>query len=219
VDGLEVLRFHGVGLDAVVQVEHRGDGAAPRLEPRGSAVVGGACLGGGVVTKSELVDAGAINHALFLMQQCGANSYVFPAGQHFDTVCTGGGPNLPNGAHVWLDLSPAAINALPITAAEKVLLTAMHNYGGYIMDSSGQTGSRTSGVMYLENTWDNSESYQPFGASAPLSSWALANGWNGVTVGGSTWPTFADPWSPLSSVGGWKAHLHVVDPCYAQGSC
>ena len=73
--------------------------------------------------------------------------------------------------------------------------------------------------MYLENTWDNAESYQAFGASPPLNSWALANRWNGITIGGSTWPTLADPWSPLSSVGGWKAHLHVVDPCYAQGSC
>ena len=105
------------------------------FDSRGSAVVGGGCLGGGIVTTSQLVDAGVINHALFLMQQCGANSYVYPAGQHFDTICTGGGPNLPNGAHVWLDLPASSITTLPITAAEKVLLVALHDYGGYIMDS------------------------------------------------------------------------------------
>jgi hypothetical protein len=185
----------------------------------GTAVVGGGCLGGGIVTKSQLVDAGVIPHALFLMQQCGAASYVFPAGQNFDTICTGGGPSIPNGAHIWLDQNGYSIAALPISAAEKTLLTAMNNYGGYIMDSYGQTGSRATGVMALDNTFENAQQFQAFNASAPLNAWALSSGWNGVTIGSSTWPTLADPWTPLSSVGGWAAHLHVVDPCYAQGTC
>jgi hypothetical protein len=188
------------------------------------ATVGDGCLAGGVVTANEL-NAGYIPHALFGLTNCFApNSYVYPAYQPGDTTCSD--PNgIPNGAHIWLDLNDTQINALPITAAEKTILRAIHDYGIYILDT-GAGAAHPHGLVGLSDTFESEAAFSPFGVTPPIATWAQSQGWHPVTIyprtSGFTTATryvFSDTWNPLSSVGGWQAHLHVLDPCSARGTC
>lgn len=192
----------------------------------GASTVGDACLAGGLVRATE-IKAGAINHALFATVDCATTAYyVYPANQPFDDQCSGPGTHVPNGAHVWLDLDDAQIAALPAQGWEKTILRALHHYGAYVGDSS-IGGARAHGL--IAPFWEDDAQYAAYGTPNPMAVWAKAQGWNPVTVHAqnpgdpnqhdTTWYTFSDSWNPLLSVGGWAAHLRIVDPCYAQGTC
>ena len=189
-----------------------------------ATTVGGACLAAGVVRYNEIV-SGTINHALFMTTSCfQANTYVYPATQNGDVNCTG--TNAPLGAHIWLDLSDAQVNALPLAAWEKTLLRAMHNYGGYLMDSGGSPTQYANGYTAFAHIEDDGQ-YSAFGNASPWAAWAQSQGWNPTAIPAASagyisatrWISPNSPWNPLASVGGWAQHLHVVDPCYAQGAC
>ncbi len=177
-----------------------------------AATVGGACLGAGVVRAAELA-AGVIPHALFIVTACMDRSYVFPATQPGDYVCKGGGPNVPNGAHVWLDLSDAAIDALAVRPWEKTILHALHQYGAFVGDTKGVTPAHTDNLNQIR--FESNAQFVPFGAASAMDGVAKSLGWNPVSVGGATRYVGSDDWQPVN----WKQHLHVVDPCYAQGTC
>jgi hypothetical protein len=188
-----------------------------------AATVGGACLAGGLIRAAEL-EAGQINHALFTAVDCMTRSYyVYPARQPCDTQCTGRGPHLPNGAHLWLDLNDAQVNALPVTRWEMTILRALHHYGAYVLDS-GSGSDRAHGVF---SPWfEDDAQFTALGVPNPMVRFAQRAGWNRISIPPhdgrfhSTYRyTFTDSWSPLDGVGGWRAHMRVVDPCYAQGSC
>ncbi|HEV3157838.1 MAG TPA: hypothetical protein VGZ00_10870 [Candidatus Baltobacteraceae bacterium] len=179
------------------------------------ATLGGACLASGIVRATEM-QAQAINHALFLVTGCldpGANSYVYPAtqaGQH----CTGPGPNPYDGMRVQLDLTDAQINALSVTAWEKTILHALHDYGGYLMDTGGGDMPHTDGLVGV--MFESPEPYAAYGNAVPLDAWAQSVGWQAITIAGAgTRYIGADPWTPLN----WAQHLRIVDPCYAMGTC
>jgi hypothetical protein len=184
---------------------------------RSGATVGDSCLAGGIVTESELAN-NSIPHALFVKTNCFAlNYFVYPAYQHGDRTCSL--PNgLPNGAHIWLDLTDAQINALPLAAFEKTLLRALHDYGGYVLDSVASK-SHDYGLIHIKDTWESEAMYKPFGLVPPIDSWAQSQGWRAVNVNGVIRWTFSNAWNPLVSVGGWAAHLHILDSCAAQGTC
>jgi hypothetical protein len=198
--------------------------------PFGSEV-GDGCIAAGFIHYNEFIAAingnGYLNHALITTTLCGAadGSFVYPAFQPVDNRCTGTN-GVPNGAHIWLDLTDAQVDALPIKAWEKVLLKTVHHYGTYMMDFGGVSASHTDSLAGMFPT-EGAENYRPFGVTPPLETWAQAQGWTPVTIspinGGfstATRYTFADHWNPLGSIGGWNSgHLHVIDPCYAQGSC
>ncbi len=177
-----------------------------------AATVGGACLGGGVVRAGELA-SGVIPHALFIVTACMDHSYVYPATQPGDYVCSGGGPHVPNGAHVWLDLSDAAIDALPAKPWEKTILHALHQYGGFVADTKGVTPSHTDNLNQIR--FESGAQFVPFGAVSAMDTEAQSLGWNPVNVNGATRYVGSDDWQPVN----WQQHLHVVDPCYAQGTC
>ena len=190
-----------------------------------ATTVGGACLAAGVVHFNELI-SGSIKHALFMTTSCfQANTFVYPATQNGDVNCTAA-PNAPLGAHIWLDLSDAQVNALPLVAWEKTLLRAMHDYGGYLMDSGGSPTPYANGFTAFAHVEDDAQ-YVAFGKSSPWAAWARSQGWNPRPIppasAGYIWATRwispSSPWNPLASVGGWARHLHVVDPCYAKGVC
>jgi hypothetical protein len=193
-----------------------------------ASTVGDACLQGGMIRENEAIN-GPINHALFITVQCGTRgAFVYPAYQSFDNACGDGQPSFVNGSHLWLDLSDSQIDALsglPGTpsdvAWQRNVLKALHHYGGYILDSGGG-GTATAGPpnIFLED----SGSYTSLGATAPWQTYGAANGWSlqtGGNFGTARYYQFSDNWNPLTSagVGGWPAHLHILNPCYAQGSC
>ena len=150
---------------------------------------------------------------------------MYPAYQPVDNRCTGAN-GVPNGAHIWLDLTDAQVDALPIKPWERVVLKTVHHYGTYMMDFGGARADHTDSLAGMFPT-EGAENYRPFGVTPPLETWAQSQGWNPVTIspvsGGfasATRYTFADNWTPLASLGGWNSgHLHVLDPCYARGNC
>jgi hypothetical protein len=193
------------------------------LNREGAATVGGACLAGGLIRAAEL-EAGAINHALFTTVDCATRSYyVYPAQQPFDSRCTGPGPDLPNGAHLWLDVDDARVNALAVTSWEKTILRALHHYGAYVLDS-GSGSDRAHGVF---SPWfEDDAQFAALGVPDPMVAFARRAGWNRIAIPphdgrfrSAYRYSFTDSWKPLESIGGWRAHVHVVDPCYARGNC
>lgn len=183
-----------------------------------TSTVGGACLGAGLIRAAEL-RAGAIRHALFTTVDCGARAFVYPAEQPIDHVCSGPGPHVPNGAHLWLDLSDAQVAALPLQSWEKTILRALHHYGAYVEDTR-RVEERAHGLF--APWFEDDAQYSAFGRPNPLAAWARAQGWHPVPIRPRTFAhrptirfTFSDGWAPVD----WRAHLHVVDPCYARGDC
>jgi hypothetical protein len=174
------------------------------------ATAGGACLAGGLIRAAELL-AGTINHAVFLGTACtDPQTWVWPASQ-VGRNCVGGGPHVPNGAHIWLDIPDSQIASMGLPTWQKAVLTALHDYGGFIMDGGGQDGlDHTTGVLWM--MLEDDAQFAAFGQSSP---YAQLN-WSAINVGGATRYIGADPWNPGVN---WSQHLHVLDPCYAQGSC
>ncbi len=183
-----------------------------------TSTVGGACLGAGLIRAAEL-RAGAIRHALFTNVDCGARAFVYPAEQPTDNVCSGPGPHVPNGAHLWLDLNDAQIAALPAQAWEKTILRALHHYGAYVEDTI-HGGDRAHGLF--APWFEDDAQYSAFGQPDPLVAWAREQRWHADLMRPRTlahrptvWLRFSDEWKPLD----WAEHLHVLDPCYARGDC
>jgi hypothetical protein len=183
------------------------------------ATISGACLAAGLIRQAEIA-AGVIPHALFVTTACLDKAYVYPASQPGDYVCTGAGPHVPNGARVWLDLSDAAIDGLRLKPWEKTVLHALHQYGAFVGDSAGRRSDHTDTLVQF--VFEDDAQFVPFGAAAPMAAQARSLGWNPVSIaprasgyGRAIRWTASDDWQPVN----WAAHLHVVDPCYAKGTC
>jgi hypothetical protein len=189
-----------------------------------SSTVSGTCLQGGDINYNEAFSG--INHALFLLVTCGStNTYRYPAPGPFDETCSDGVQSFVNGDHVWSDLTDAQVDALTGLSGtgndqiwQRNVLKALHHYGGYIGDSGYPSNGHAGAPQIL---FEDSGSYTALGITAPWQTYAAANGWQLQQFGTARVYQFADPWNPLDNagVGGWAAHLHIVDPCYAQGTC
>ncbi|MDB5042416.1 MAG: hypothetical protein JWN27_3142 [Candidatus Eremiobacteraeota bacterium] len=141
--------------------------------------------GSALVAANEL-KAGNINHAIFLGIVCAAgHTHVFPAVQDEDARCTGRGPHTPIGSRVWLDLPDSRIDALPILDWEKTLLRAMHQYGGYIMDTgchATNCPAYADSIMNFMLAQEVDLQYVAFGAPSPWVKYASTHGWNELLV-------------------------------------
>jgi len=179
-----------------------------------AATAGGACLAAGLVRAAELRN-GVIPHALFMTIACAATNYVYPASQQGDNRCTGGGPHVPFGAHIWFSMSDSAIDALAIQPWEKAILHALHNYGGYTMDSGGQTLDHATGLVNV--MMEDGAQFNPFGTTPAMTSYAQSQGWTPSQMGPSTEYIGSQNWDPAGIA--WGNYLQVLDPCYAQGTC
>jgi hypothetical protein len=98
----------------------------------GSASEAGTPLQPGMVDPREIV-AGKIAHTVYVGTLCPSKQYFWPAAQSGGRCPSGPG----EGERIWLDLSDAAINALPDHAWAKTLLHQMHDYGFMVTDSAG----------------------------------------------------------------------------------
>lgn len=123
---------------------------------QGGATAAGFALSQGLVRPVDLV-AGHIPTALFLVTPC-ENGHIAPATGNDNVTAN---PNCPPiGAHVWLDSTPSEISASGASPDFKVILNAMHEYGGFIGDqcSSCMLGvSLEGGLAYTafgkQNPW------------------------------------------------------------------
>jgi hypothetical protein len=160
-------------------------------------------LAAGVIGANEM-EARRIDHALFVHVRCTSGRSVYPAAAGTTgSVCSDGTNAPPLGARLWLSLTDAQIDALPVPAWKKTILHALHRYGAYVGDTTG--GSASWGVQAVSGS-----SFTSYGGQDPWVQFARKAG--------------ADHWDGLwyfDVDGGvdWRRYLEVVDPCTARGAC
>lgn len=95
----------------------------------------------GLLDPREIV-AGKIEHTLYVGTGCPSPKYVWPAAQSGGRCLSGPA----EGERIWLDLTDAAIDALPDHKWAKTLLHQMHDYGFMVDDSAGSSPWDPEGV-------------------------------------------------------------------------
>jgi hypothetical protein len=161
---------------------------------------------------SEL-SQGVISHALLVAPNCvagpaGANSgyalWPMDTGrQSSRAVCTGR-DGVPFGSRIWYDRTPGQIAALGLDADTTTLLTALHVYGGYVMDTASGSGY---GAGFGAFKIENQEPYWTYSSSDPVAAYAASH---------AAWKQSGDLryWlTPDQTKVDFERHLHVLDPC------
>ncbi len=175
----------------------------------GSGTAAGSSQLGGVVRVSEF-QSGVIHHALSLTTSCSLTTApVYPATSNSVQPCPGGAVGLtaPLGSRLWLDLDATAIGALPVSNATKIVLNALHTYGGFVTDTNGNTAS-----LAVNSIPEAPTSFVASGGSDAVGAWYAAN------VPAYPWRANTyqlDIWSAVD----WQHHLHVLDPCVTRSNC
>jgi hypothetical protein len=166
-------------------------------------------LQAGVIRAEEWEGAaaggGAIDHALFMSVRCTAGYAVYPAAPGTSGLaCSSTADAPPIGAHFYLDMSAAQIDALAVPGWKKPILKAMARYGLFVGDTFG--GSSNSFGLSAESDVQ----YRSFGLAGRYAAlgekWGVGT-WNGAYV------------FDIASGVDWGRYLKVVDPCVAEGSC
>jgi hypothetical protein len=107
--------------------------------------------------RAQEVQAGQVNHALFLVVPC-VNGTVWPA-TGGAAQCGAGNPGLHLGTRLFLELSQSQINNLSIPTWQKTILQALRVYGGFVGDTGG--GGRPGFKI------EGPETYATFGVTPP----------------------------------------------------
>jgi hypothetical protein len=154
----------------------------------------------------EELEAGRIDHALFLAIRCSNGRTVYPVKGHAGQRCSSIGMSEENappmGSRIMLDMSLEEIAALPVPSWKKTILRALAEYGAFM----GDTGSN----------WAIAEesglSRESFGHEDP---WVRFAKDNGVPYYA---PDDVYVFNMREGVD-WQSRLRVVDPCVTQGTC
>jgi hypothetical protein len=150
----------------------------------------------GIIRAQEL-EAGEINHAIFMVAKCDSGEYVYPAGKVGRQCSDIGLSNAdapPMGARFQLDMSDAEIDALAVPAWKKTILRAMARYGMIL----GDTGSGSWAIQA-----ESGSTYTSFGYEDRLVAFAKQVGvplYNGRYV------------FNLRDGVDWRSRLRVVHP-------
>jgi len=192
------------------------DGDGLVADVNGDGVVGTAqatsarwSLAAGMVRAAEL-ESRRIQHSLFATVEC-VNGRVWPALGHARQCSDIGLPmeNAPrNGDWLWLDMTPAEIDALRYTDGEplhpsmRVLLKGLAEYGTRI----GDTGA------YSLAEHENQFMYTASGLANPMQAVGDAEGW--TLYNGRRHLRFRDLPAWI-----WTERLRVLDPCESRGTC
>ncbi len=164
-------------------------------------------LAAGVIRASEL-EAGRINHALFMIVKCTNGDAVWPAEEPSGTPCSKLG--LPNddapalGQHFFLDMSDQEIDRIDAPAWKKAIMRAMADYGMFVGDTGGN------GFHFLVESGSSSTS---FGLADPLVEFAQR------APGVTSWGSGTDRKWLFGLDGIDWSRLRVAQPCIAAGSC
>jgi hypothetical protein len=157
---------------------------------------------GGIIRAPEL-QAGQIDHALFMMVGCTRTGHVYPA--LGDAGHCGDESDAPaNGQLLQLDMSDPEIDALAVPAWKKTILRALAHYGAYI----GDTGGNEAFGLQLES----GSTYTSFGVPDPMATFAAQQS-AGVSNWNGKW------YFDLASGVDWAQRLRVLDPCVARATC
>ena len=165
-------------------------------------------LAAGPIRAAEL-EAGQIDHALFMVVRCTNGNFVWPAEGVSGTPCSSIGLSNADapalGQHFYLAMSDAEIAATGAPVWKQTILRAMAHYGMFV----GDTGGSSWGIQF-----ESGASYTSFGSPDPFV--RLGDLW-GV-------PKYPDP-----NVGPQRifkiagsvdyGRLRALDPCVARGTC
>ncbi len=164
------------------------------------------------------VISGSINHALQMPVSCTSTGYMYP-GTGDTYQCSSGG--VPAGTHFYLDLNHAEIDAMisagTLSSTMKPFYYALHDYGGYVVDTTGYTNPSFdggSGGPYLEDA-------RPWLQNGNINPWVQwfdsqpnTTVYHEVNSGGNPIVYFRNNfWRPIAT------HLVGLSECYARGTC
>lgn len=158
---------------------------------------------GGIIRAPEL-QAGEINHALYMVASCDSGEFVYPAlkpGRECSSIGASNTNAPPMGSRFQLGMSDKQIAALAVPEWKKTILRAMARYGLYM----GDTGSGSWAIQA-----ESGASYTSFGDEDPLVSFARSQ--NVPTYNGRHVFNMADGVD-------WQRYLRVVDPCVTNHTC
>jgi hypothetical protein len=150
--------------------------------------------------RAQEMQAGHIDHALFMVVNCDSGAYVYPA-KKAGRVCADRTSAPPMGSRFQLNMSASEIAALAVPAWKKTILTAMAEYGMYF----GDTGGGGFGLQF-----ESGSTYTSFGQPDAMVTFAAQNGvplYQGKYV------------FDLKTGVDYASRLRVLDPCSAQGTC
>jgi hypothetical protein len=155
--------------------------------------------------RAEELQAGQVNHALFMFAYCDSGTAVYPA-VHAGRPCSHVGlPTAdapPMGARFQLDMSRHEIDALDVPEWKKAILRAMARYGMYLGDTGGSWGVKEEGGL----------TYTSFGYPDRWVRFAKSVGAPYYAPHG-TWVL------DLASGVDWASRLRMIDPCESSGTC
>jgi hypothetical protein len=166
------------------------------LEGRAEAALLG--LLGGLIRAPEL-SAGKIEHALAMTTPCEQLNDVWPSppwGQG-DHVCRYERPGPHFASLLQLNMTPAEIAATGAPKWQRTIMTAMAQYGVYVVDTGGTRDHHLS-LMYEDDL-----SFTSFGYAGKLAAFVKSEG--GTTE--------------LTGVSIPTAKFRVIDPCVPQKTC
>jgi hypothetical protein len=156
----------------------------------------------GVIRAPEM-QAGRIDHALFMVVGCTRSGYVYPA--RGDAGHCSDQTNAPaDGQLLQLAMSDSEIAALSVPNWKKTILYALAHYGAYIGDTGG---NEAFGLQF-----ESGATYTSFGLPDPLATFAAQQP-SGVTNSNGSW------YFDLASGVDWANRLRVLDPCTASATC
>ena len=156
----------------------------------------------GVIRAAEM-EAGRIDHALFMTIGCTAHRYVYPAnGLASDCEDEPDAPAV--GQRFWLDMTDAEIDALDVPSWKRTILRALADYGGYVGDTGG---NESFGFQF-----ESGSTYTSFGAEDPMAAFARTQD-DGVSARDGRYSF------DLGSGVDWEGRLRALDPCVAARTC
>ena len=159
----------------------------------------------GVVRTQEL-EQGRIDHALFLVVHCDSGKAVYPAAQAPAAGACSDTRDAPAmGARFVLAMPDAEIAALAVPAWEKTVLTAMAHYGMFVGDTTGASW----GIQVESDTM-----YTSLGERPRFLDFARRGGFMPVAEG----PGRVVYVGSLANID-WLHKLRVVAPCVSLPSC
>lgn len=152
--------------------------------------------------RAQELEAGRIDHALFMLVKCDSGAKVYPA-QGLGYKCPNPANAPAEGMRFALSMSDAQIEALAVPRWKKTVLRAMAHYGMYVGDTTGGTPW---------TVWAESGStYTSFGQEDRMDAVARSAG---IPRSGDGAYYF-----DMRTGVDWQRYLRVVDPCVSEKTC
>lgn len=191
----------------------------------------------------EELEAGEINHALFMLAVCqntfeNGNGVVYPAAGPGGRKCTGSfaglNANAPAmGAHFFYSRTPEEIDSLvradgsPLPLWKRAILKALSRYGAYVGDNAGTWGFDQEASYQYSSATNGARRWYDYGQSQGWGLWVGPDGQTGtgddryygrlydlVGAGGALPGDVED-----RAIINFEAYLKVLKFCVSQGTC